>query len=198
MLRWDSPGRSLMAESQQPPQCAAISWLLKMIFSMALKVIYANCRKSGKLKRKKECKPPGVCDSPHGCGRSSGLLLLWESQQRGSTGPRRPQSVLKAGHLAGAPRPPLLRPEADLAACKTAAHRASSVMLSGGSPPSLAPAGPAAPSSLEPDREAESPFRLPVLLQERIETEVAVTGGLPTMVACRLSLYTCMSNIMST
>lgn len=42
-----------MAESQQPPQCAAISWLLKMIFSMALKVIYANCRKSGKLKRKK-------------------------------------------------------------------------------------------------------------------------------------------------
>ena len=51
-----------MAESQQPPQCAAISWFLKMTFPMTLNVIYANCRKSGKLKRKeKNAKPPGVC-----------------------------------------------------------------------------------------------------------------------------------------
>lgn len=84
-----------MAESQQPPQCAAISWLLKMIFSMTLKVIYINCRKSGKLKRKEKNASRLECsrDSPHDCSGSSGPLLLWESQQSGWRAAQAPEAT---------------------------------------------------------------------------------------------------------
>lgn len=86
----------------------------------------------------------------------------------------------------------LCHPRADLAVvCKGhCCHRACSVLLSGGSPPSLAQAGPlgALFQSLTERQSHSSGSR--VFLQERIETKVDADRWPPCQVACRLSLYT--------
>ena len=154
-----------MAESQQPPQCAAVSCFLKMTFSMTLKVIYANCRKSGKLKRKEKnaSRLEYARDSPHDCGGSSGLLLLWESQQSGRRAAQAPEATSPFSRLLIVRAPVYLCClRAGLAVvCKGhGCHRASSACSPADPHPAWRKLGHLAPSSLEPDREAESLFRL--------------------------------------
>ena len=109
------------------------------------------------------------------------VAIVGESAERveGSIGPGGHQSVLKAGHLAGPPFTSAA-PGRTWRPARATAATAPPLSCSPADPhPAWPQQGRLAPSSLEPDREAESPLRLPCFLKERIETEVAANWWPP-------------------
>lgn len=132
---------------------------------MTLKVIYVNCRKSGKLKRKEKNASRLECsqDSPHDCSGSSGLLLLWESQQSGWGAAQAPEATSPFSRLVilqgpSLPLPPQGGPGSGLQGPLLPPRLLCPALR--WIPTQLGPSRATWRPLLEPDREAESLFRL--------------------------------------